>query len=406
MNSFIQRNPYLSPSEFSKSANGTTGGAYVNVRTLYRSRSKNSLIEDITELAGVDMAGVHLTRLSSDNGCTWSLPKVLFRPEKVAEGGYLRAGESALLLSNRTGRLYRFYNQHHYPELHFTSDIWWRCKIMSAMSEDEGITFSEASPLQFEGCGAAEWAPGVIYGRNCLAISFSHPFCRSDGALIVPAQRVPMIEEEQRPIIRWQAGCLIGEESKDGIQWKAGRFLGIDPGLSVRGICEPAVAELTDGRMLMVARGSNVGVPEMKGHKWASLSEDGGETWSCPRPFPLSNGTDFFSPTSGSALIRHSNGRLYWIGNICPENPKSGRPRFPLVIAEVEEEEKIGLKTDSIRSIDTQTEQDSPQLQLSNFRAHEDRETGEIVICLARLEEAKPRDFSSPTYQYRIAMED
>ena len=142
----------------------------------------------------------------------------------------------------------------------------------------------------------------------------------------------------------------------------------------------------------------------MPGRKWLALSSDSGRTWDRPRPFGYVDGTPFYSPAAGSRLVRSSaTGRLYWIGNILDANPDGNRPRHPLQIAEVDEA-MPALRRETVYAIDDCGPGDSPWLQLSNFRVHEDRATGELVVILARLQQADERDHTSPAYEYRIRL--
>jgi hypothetical protein len=87
-------------------------------------------------------------------------------------------------------------------------------------------------------------------------------------------------------------------------------------------------------------------------------------------------------------LIRsRKNGRLYWIGNISPENPTANYPRFPLVIGEVDETSGLLIK-ESLLTLSTRNpEYDSEKMQLSNFRTAEDPKTGNLLITLTRMDD-------------------
>jgi hypothetical protein len=91
---------------------------------------------------------------------------------------------------------------------------------------------------------------------------------------------------------------------------------------------EPTLAALTDGRLMMVMRGSNDKKPSLPGYKWVSFSSDGGFHWSTPKPWTYHNGEPFFSPSACSQLLRHSNGKLFWLGHITAANPRGNRPRI------------------------------------------------------------------------------
>jgi hypothetical protein len=202
---------------------------------------------------------------------------------------------------------------------------------------------------------------------------------------------------------------LRGRWRDDGrIDWGLSALVKGDPARSTRGMDEPTVAELADGRLLMVMRGSNGGKFELPGRKWVAHSSDGGRTWSAPVPWTYADGGDFFSPSACSQLVPHSSGRLFWIGNLVPENPRGNQPRTPLVIGEVDRRSGL-LRRETVRVIDERKPGDSPLLALSNFSGREDRETREIVVNLSRLFERSPpepdRDWTSHAYLYRVPVQ-
>jgi hypothetical protein len=137
------------------------------------------------------------------------------------------------------------------------------------------------------------------------------------------------------------------------------------------------------------------------GHKWHSVSEDNGKTWSTPDVWRFDNGETFYSPSACSQLLNHSNGKLYWIGNITPENPFGNRPRYPLVYGEVNHNSGLLIK-ESVRIIDTKNDEDNEEMTLSNFTAHEDRETGEIVFYMPRLFAKERGDWTADLLIYKI----
>ena len=90
---------------------------------------------------------------------------------------------------------------------------------------------------------------------------------------------------------------------------------------------EPEVAELADGRLLVVWRGSTHGwdgsVAKVPGRKFFSVSSDGGRTLTPPAVWKYDDGSDFYSPSSIHRMIRHGvSGKLYWLGNICSTPPQ------------------------------------------------------------------------------------
>ena len=103
-----------------------------------------------------------------------------------------------------------------------------------------------------------------------------------------------------------------------------------------------------------------------------------------PAPWTDTDGEPFFSPSSCSQLIPYQDGRLFWMGNICPENPKGDNPRYPLVLCEIDRETGMVVK-DSVAVIDDWRPGESPCLTLSNFYARENRAEGGLTLHMTRL---------------------
>jgi hypothetical protein len=174
-----------------------------------------------------------------------------------------------------------------------------------------------------------------------------------------------------------------------------------DPARSTRGMDEPTLARLSDGRIMMLMRGSNAGHPELPGFRWVSWSSDGGWHWTKPQPWTYTSGEPPFSPSACSQLLRHSSGKLYWIGHITPANPRGNRPRYPVVIGGVDESTGLLIR-DSLIRIDDRGPGDDEILMLYPPSAHEDRRTREIAIHLSRIS-AFPSGWVGDAWLYRVA---
>lgn len=178
-----------------------------------------------------------------------------------------------------------------------------------------------------------------------------------------------------------------------------------------RGFYEPTIIELKNGKFAMILRGDNSMFPDRPGYKWVSFSEDDCETWTESVPLPFDKGKPIESSSTGSVIFRSiKNGKVYWIGNLCIEGirPNGNWPRYPLVIAEVNEE-PFYIKRDTIEIIDTRQKGEPPQVQLSNFRIYQDRENGDIVCFLSRYGERgfeNNRWMLADYYRYRIEIEE
>ena len=201
---------------------------------------------------------------------------------------------------------------------------------------------------------------------------------------------------------------VIGEYDRSGeLVWRLGQPLNINPELSSRGLDENTLTELRDGRIAAICRGDNSAFPEKPGYKWLTFSQNEGETWSAPVPLPTAGGEPIESGANGSALFRSiKNRKLYWMGNLAlrGERAKGNWPRSPLVIVEVQEE-PFALKRDTIFALDERTFNDSPRVQMSNFRFYQDRENGDVVVFLTRYGEQSEKEWMlADYYHYRVQM--
>jgi len=246
--------------------------------------------------------------------------------------------------------------------------------------------------------GEYDWGhplAGLFVGRNAVFLGDQgcRPLRTREGHILVPAQMTVLnaageLETFGSGFDYYHCLVLIGTWQPDGrIRWQVSQQIVADPNRTVRGLYEPTLAQMPDGRILCVMRGSN-GLrkdPEYRlpGHKWYSVSADGGFTWSAPAPWRYDDGTAFYSPSSMSQIIQHSDGRYYWLGNINPTNPRANADRYPLVVGQIDPR-SMRLIRDSVTLIDTRGAADPPELQLSNFFAFEDRQSGDLVLPMGR----------------------
>ncbi len=100
----------------------------------------------------------------------------------------------------------------------------------------------------------------------------------------------------------------------------------------------------------------------------------------------------------------HSNGRCYWLGNITPANPKGNLPRHPLVGGEVDPDTLL-LAKQTIAAIDDRQPGEQEDMCFSNFMAHEDRSSGEIVLHMTRMFTRGMEDWGGDAFIYRIEVE-
>lgn len=347
---------------------------------------------------------------STDNGATWSAAEKIDVSFKQ-EDGVRRLYPAPGFVNPVNGLLFSLANEAVFPTSKTPGGIR-NYHLRYRVSTDGGKSWAVDEQIIQKG----DYTPrhpidGVWLDRGgCVMIGHmgTRPIRIRKGNILVPVQ-VPPVDRDGKVVnpgggIRYyDAAVLIGTWG-DGnrLTWDVSQRVRHDPNLSTRGAFEPALVEVPDGRVLMVVRGSNApGARDRPGYKWSTASADGGLTWGPLKPWTYDDGTNFFSPSSCSQLLRHSSGKIYWLGNITPENPDGNLPARPFVMGEVDPSSLL-LRRRSVVTIDDKGKDDNPRMMLNNFLAHEDRRSGEIVLNMSRPFAGSSTDRSSHAYVYRI----
>jgi hypothetical protein len=354
-----------------------------------------------------DTIDVAYYRFSSDNGRSWSAPIEKPTGERRTDGTlrrHLRGG----WVDPATGRLLEL----------------WLEGVLPSDDPLEGLrqwnifyTVSEGDPRRHHGVhqviakgtefDARHPLPGVYTGKNCVMIGdhTCQPMGTADGAILMPVDISPLAPDGTlyNPgggYTYHDVAVLHGRWKGNILEWQMSDVVRGDPQRSTRGVSEPTIGKLADGRLILIMRGSNDRKPDLPSYRWISFSKDGGWRWTPPAPWTYDSGETFFSPSACSQLVQHSGGRLYWLGNITAENPKGNRPRYPFLIGEVDRQSGLLIRS-SLRKVDGLGAGEDPVLTLSNFYAREDRETREICVHMTRLF-ARPQGWEGDAMLYRI----
>lgn len=360
-----------------------------------------SMSETRVVQAESDFNAVTEKRTSMDNGKTWT-------PYKADADYFEKDGEKEILkfiitsVPNKiTGQIVRtmmervFMYDHKKVYKHYwtTGKLDWRDHTYIEFSEDNGISFNERYLLAYEENEGIDYNLGY-HGTNievgkdgsvytCISaplegICRSHNLNAEDYALSPIVTKGVIVYA-----IRYKNGLYSSEKSQPII---------IKDSQSSRGLMEPNIVELKSGELMLECRGSNAisdgwetrMQPDAPSHRWVSFSNDG-VNFTDIQPLTFENSEKFYSPSSISKWVRHSvSNRLYWVGNITPKNPQANRPRYPLVIAEFNEDQKC-LKKDSVMVIDDRLPGEGELVQHSNFTFYEDRQTHAMNIEYSRL---------------------
>ncbi len=325
-------------------------------------------------------------RWSADNGCTWSDFQPIQPSNKVKHGATeVWEGEAVSAYDAGSGLLVQLWLRqievrrvfHNFTYVRTSADLGRTWTEPVQLRYETGETFDDQEPLKAGFLNHNEGYPG----NNILR--------RLDGSLVVCLAHANAPGDARNNSRPWRMGsiCFLGkwDAAKARHEWVPAARVEISPEVSARGLMEPEVCELKDGRLLIVWRASTKGwdgtEAKAPGRKLYSLSSDGGRTLSLPAEWKYDDGSSFYSPSSFHRMIRHSvSGKLYWLGNISAVPPSGNSPRYPLVIAEVDEA-KAALKRATVTAIDDR-QVGQGDIQFSNFSLIEDRITHDLVLHL------------------------
>jgi hypothetical protein len=385
-------------------------GALVLKSTENAASLRYAVYPKATGLELIDGLGSH----SADNGRTWAAQPVRPDFDSKLPHGYRRE-PLPVFVDPVDGRIVKLINSMDTPGLDpniieppvAQNTYYLRYRV----SVDGGKTYLFDEPIVQDGMTAEHPFDGVYCGKNAIYIGDigSRIIRTRSGRIIVPAI-APLLGLDGKLSNPGGGGTydrvvlLLGTWREDNkIRWEVTSPIEGDPTRSTRGMDEPTLAEMPDGRLLCVMRGSNGGRkdPECKltSYRWCSVSADDGRRWTKPEPWTYDDGQPFFSPASMSQLLRHSSGRYLWIGNISPSNCRANDPRYPLVIGEVDGR-SLRLIRNTILVIDTKRPEE-PGVNLSHWWGFEDRATKEVVIVGAR---HSPDYTTSSPITYRVGV--
>ena len=379
--------------------------AYENA--YYLSATDPTMIRVRVSEIGNDVYDICRVSYSADDGITWSDDQP-YQVSFATPAGMVRKGFGTPVADPHTGRLVVLDGTSVLPSDHMLEALSYTFPIYR-VSEDRGITWLFEDRIIQDGGEYTAQHPmqSVWTGKNAVHYS-NMPFFDNAGRLIASVQITRLSPDgtlfcPPGALSFHETMVLIGTWQEGGrLRWEVSEKVVMEPDVSTRGAVEGAVAEMPDGRFLMVMRGSNAGNPSLPGHKWYCTSADAGHTWSTILPWGYDDGTLFHSPSSYSTIVRHSSGRYFWVGNICDENPDGNGPDYPVVIGEIDPESFL-LRRNSVREIDTYREDDPAHMHLRNFSVYEERSTGDLVMRMTRLWVDNAGHMRGDAHQYRIA---
>ena len=368
-------------------------------------------------------------RFSNDNGKTWT-----DTPDQTAERPDALAGRrrtvSLHTLDESRNALVSFfctYDVDASQEMFSVGNLRKRTyRPWYELSFDAGRTWTTPKPVVDERPGFDEthWGPDLIFGFSGAQSDLSAPVWLGDGSLILglTLTHAPLEGEDVRTpgrLGRMGVQYLRGRWNAAGTDflWRFGTpvFLTAEQspidGTETRGCCEPAPATLGGERIFNVMRCQGNEKRKIPSMRHATLSNDGGETWTAPQALRYDDGQIVWSPASYSAFIRSSRtGEWFWIANILPGPVYAQMPRYPLCIAKLDPH-RLCLIRDSVRVIQGRAPGLPEEVRYTNWGLYEERGTGDLILTLPEQPKlmnftamTRAEDFTADCHRYRVRL--
>ncbi|MBN2851975.1 MAG: exo-alpha-sialidase [Clostridia bacterium] len=378
----------------------------------FYTNNQNRIMKYTTKTKRSDTFADSLIQLSDDNLKSFYMTRNDLTSWQTEEGTMTKYFK-VQIIDKKRNHLYLFYNQGLLPSNDPREGIksW---QMYYSLSKDGGETTEFYEPIIMEGSEYDINHPidGVFHQKNSFMVGDYPcvPLILEDGKTILLALQIAVLDEEGNIFnpygsFTYQSSHVLKGEIMDNgrIKWfhLSERMLATTD-QSTRGTLEPCICKMDGNTVLMVNRGSNDQREELESYRWYCISEDNGDSFKGPYPWTYENGEKFYSPSSCSMLLRHSNNKVYWIGNICDENARGNMPRNPLCIVEVNQKSLLLIKSTKFDVI-IRKKDDYHDITFSNFYAREEKETGDILIyCTSFWNNPEKPMESEGSYEYRV----
>lgn len=270
------------------------------------------------------------------------------------------------------------------------------------------------------GYTAMAWGPGLRYGCTSAMTDLCAPVWLADGTVLfgLTVLHAPRpgdaLDDPHRPG-SYGVQYLRGRWNADGtdLLWELGDQITLTPEQSPLGCCEPAPLPLGGDRLFNVMRCQGDEARGIPSTRYATLSTDGGRTWSAPEPLRYDDGEIVCTPASLSAFVRSSRtGACYWLANILPGPVYDQMPRYPLTLA-VFDPERCRIRRDAVYVIQDRPPHLPVQVRYTNWGCYEERGTGDLILTLPEQPKhmdftamTRPEDFTADCYRYRVRLPD
>lgn len=333
--------------------------------TCYCNADSNRKLTLSSNVVGRDRYDDFYQELSDDNGVFHGNRRILFR-QVEKDGAVTRLCEPFIARDSITGNIFRlaiygtYFNDH--DDYSGQNAFFQNMRLLCWRSSDGGHSFGSPQDL------TALYLQQFNDARPL--ISCSHLISCKDGCIRIPCGVcAPGMSS-------WHCRVMIGKVIGKDINWCWGEVI---PAVANRNLfmSEFTIAEVPAGLLAIVRAADND--DENSCRKYFAVSPDGGLHWSPTQELRYTDGSTFYCSDSCGYLLRHSNGRLWYISNIFEHDMAPIYTRTSLSIVEIDDK-TLAPKKETLARIDGLENEDNPELAISNFSCYEDRQTGEIVL--------------------------
>ena len=232
-------------------------GVAVMADAYYTQRSGGAMVSIEHRYSRSDTVDVAYYRYSKDFGRTWGAPIERSTGEKRPEG-MLRRHPRTSIVDPTTGKFIEFWIEGILPtdnplEGMQQWNIYYKLDGEVHQVIQEGAWFNARHPL-----------PGVYTGKNMVMLGdvASVPLAVKDGSILLPAILTPLgadgkLYNPTGGYTYTDAIVLHGRWQGKHLMWRSSEPVKGDSERCTRGMDEPTLAALPDGRLMMVLRGSN-----------------------------------------------------------------------------------------------------------------------------------------------------
>lgn len=278
----------------------------------------------------------------------WEKQEILERSYRYDfDGSWVKCGYGGICADEEHGALVFFSNDTYWKKGDFETIKRYR-KLYYRLSFDNGYTWTDKRYLQLEGVDEEgvpfdgdHFLKQVQFGVNSAAFVGNSLTQTKDGAILTGVhvqQATPdgqLIEPCGFMFLKSASLRGVWDATRNDYRWEQSAYIGVSPEESTRGLFEPCIVPLEEGKLLMFLRASNMGNEELLGTKYFCLSHDDGRHWSKPCRVLYDDGEPAYSSSSIPKLIRHSSGAIFFVGILNEQNPSGNLPRDRLCIAQV-----------------------------------------------------------------------